>query len=100
LDVFVGGSLALLVAGLFIIQLNHVLIGRTALELEFGIVTESALTRYERLTEVFGPLSIHWILPTPLAYEAMSPFRWEEFRKKPPSEEKEPEPEHDKEKDE
>jgi hypothetical protein len=83
LDIFIGGTLAVLVGILLATQVNHILIGRTALELELNIVVEDSLTKYERLMEVFGPLSIHWVLPTLLPYDAVSPFRWEEFRKKP-----------------
>jgi hypothetical protein len=83
LDIFVGGTVAVLVGALFAVQFNHILIGRTALELELNIVVEDSLTKYERLTEVFGPFSIHWVLPTLLPYEAVSPFKWEKFRKRP-----------------
>jgi hypothetical protein len=79
IDGFIGGSLAIFVSWLLAVQMRNVLTGRTAIERELGIVVEDGMTKWERLVDVFGPLSIKWFLPVPLEYGVGSAFRWEEL---------------------
>lgn len=79
-DTFFGTSMAILLSVLLFEQVRHIVIGRTALELEFDIVVENDRNLQQRLIDVFGPPSVLWLLPTPLKYEDASPFMWEEYR--------------------
>jgi hypothetical protein len=82
LDAFFGASLSLLTAMSVFVHVKHLLTGRTTMELELNICVDDGLTPYQRFQEVFGPPSILWILPTPLDYAAVSPFKWESLRPK------------------
>jgi hypothetical protein len=77
LDGFIGGSLAILIAWLFTVQMRNVVTGRTTFEREYKIIVKDGLTPWERLVDVFGPFSVSWFLPVPLQYGIGSAFRWE-----------------------
>lgn len=87
LDVFAGGTLAVLLSLLLGGHLRNLLIGQTPLEQKFGVVVENEKSYYERFQEAFGPPSVQWLIPMPLAYDAVSPFMWEQYRKEGKKEE-------------
>lgn len=82
--IFATVSLFILVGILFYEQISNILTGKTTLELLYKLKLDIKKTKYERVEEVMGPLSILWILPTPTP-ETTSAYEWEYLR--PPEEE-------------
>jgi hypothetical protein len=82
MDAFVGISLAILAGMILGVHLYQLLVGRTTMEFDLNIRITDGLTPYQRFQDVFGPPSAQWILPTPLDYAAVSPFKWEYLRRR------------------